>query len=159
MSDKYQIPSGFKIVSGGQTGADQAGLDWAIAHGVEHGGWCPKGRKTEVGVLAARYQLVETPSANYLERTEWNVRDSDATVIFTLSDTLTGGSKRTADFAEKLRKPWFHFKPRVHAKYLASFLARHKVMTLNIAGSRGSSAPQVGDLVAMALDNALEVAR
>jgi len=159
MTDRYPLPPGFRIVSGAQTGADQAGLDWAIAHGIPHGGWCPKGRKSEAGPIAARYLVAETPSTDYLERTEWNVRDSDATVIFTMEEALTGGSKRTAEFAAKHGKPWFHFKPRVHPKYLARFLDRHKVMTLNIAGSRGSNAPQVADLVTKALDNALEVAR
>jgi len=159
MTDRYPIPPGFRIVSGAQTGADQAGLDWAISHGIPHGGWCPKGRKSEAGPIAARYLVAETPSTDYLERTEWNVRDSDATVIFTMEETLTGDSKRTAEFAAKHGKPWFHFKPRVAPKYLAGFLARNKVVTLNIAGSRGSSAPEVGKLVTMALDNALNVAR
>ena len=68
------------IVSGGQTGADRAALDWALAHGVECGGWCPKGRKAEDGPIDAKYPLKETSSSSYLQRTEWNVRDSDATV-------------------------------------------------------------------------------
>jgi hypothetical protein len=54
-----------KIVSGGQTGADMAGLDWAIANGLEHGGWCPKGRKCEAGRIDAKYQLLETAGSNY----------------------------------------------------------------------------------------------
>jgi hypothetical protein len=155
MTDRYPIPPGFKIVSGGQTGADQAGLDWAIVHGIPHGGWCPMGRKTEDGVLDERYLVMETPSSNYLERTEWNVRDSDATVIFTMTEELSGGSKRTAEFAEKLGKPWFHFKPRVDPKYLARFLTRHQVIVLNVAGSRESTSAGIGDLVADALDRAL----
>lgn len=157
MTDRYPIPPGFRIVSGGQTGADQAGLDWAIAHGIPHGGWCPKGRKTEVGVADERYLLRETPSSNYLERTEWNVRDSDATVIFTMTEELSGGSKRTAEFAEKLGKPWFHFKPRADPKYLARFLARHSVAVMNVAGSRESGAVGIGELVARALDQALVI--
>lgn len=72
------------------------------------GGWCPKGRKAEDGVIDSRYQLRETPSADYLQRTEWNVRDSDGTVIFTVTDKLTGGSRRTADFAAKHHKPCLH---------------------------------------------------
>jgi putative molybdenum carrier protein len=154
---KYSIPKGFKIVSGGQTGADQAGLDWAIAHGIRHGGWCPKGRKTESGILDSRYSVAETPSSNYLERTEWNVRDSDATVIFTLAEELSGGSKRTEDFAKQLGKPCFHFKPRVDPKYLAQFLERNNVVVLNVAGSRESSAAGIGEMVARALDAALEL--
>ena len=62
-----------KIVSGGQTGADRAALDFAIKHGIPHGGWCPKGRLAEDGSLDLRYQMQETPSQGYVQRTEWNV--------------------------------------------------------------------------------------
>lgn len=86
-----------KIISGGQTGADRAALDFCIENGFPHGGWCPKGRKALDGPLSENYHLSETPSANYLQRTEWNARDSDATVIFTLGDAVTGGSRRTAE--------------------------------------------------------------
>jgi hypothetical protein len=65
------------ILSGAQTGADRAGLDWAILHDIPHGGWCPKGRKAEDGVIPPHYRTNETPSASYLQRTEWNVRDSN----------------------------------------------------------------------------------
>ena len=88
-----------KIVSGGQTGADRAGLDWALAHNVECGGWCPKGRKAEDGPINPEYPLKETPSDSYIQRTEWNVRDSDATILFSIEPTLTGGSLRTMEFA------------------------------------------------------------
>src|SRR6185503_1790424 len=50
-----------QIVSGGQTGADRAALDWAIDHGVAHGGWCPKERKAEDGTIPGHYSLRETP--------------------------------------------------------------------------------------------------
>jgi hypothetical protein len=70
-------------------------------HDIPHGGWCPKGRKAEDGVIPPHYQLTETPSASYLQRTEWNVRDSDGTVIFTIAAKLAGGLKRTAEFANK----------------------------------------------------------
>lgn len=158
MEDVYVVDDSFTIVSGGQTGADQAGLDWAIAHGLKHGGWCPKGRKTEDGVLAGAYLLTETPSASYLQRTEWNVRDSCATLVFTLTDKLDGGSKRTADFAERLGKPWLHVRPGVHPKYVARFLARHGVKKLNIAGKRESGAPGVSRFVDEILSQALQVA-
>ena len=74
-----------KIISGGQTGADRAALEFAIKQGIPHGGWCPKGRRSEDGQIDAKYQLQETPSSNYLQRTEWNVRDSDGTVIFSIA--------------------------------------------------------------------------
>ena len=63
-----------KIISGGQTGADRAALDFAIAHGIPHGGWCPAGRRAEDGGLDPRYQLKETPSSNYTQRTEYVVK-------------------------------------------------------------------------------------
>ncbi len=151
----YLLPPSFRIVSGGQSGADRAGLDWALAHQVDHGGWCPKGRRSEEGQIPPHYLLSETPLSNYLQRTEWNVRDSDATVIFTLDDKLDGGSKRTAQFADKLRRPWMHFRPGVHEKFLAGFLQRHHVLTLNVAGKRESSAPGTHAFVTSMLDRCL----
>lgn len=142
MDDRFIPPREFKIVSGGQSGADQAGLDWAMSRDLPHGGWCPKGRKSETGPLDQRYSLSETPTTNYVERTEWNVRDSDATLIFTLTGKLDGGSRRTAELAAKLGKPYIHIHPRVHPQYIVLFLTKNNVKTLNIAGKRESSAPE-----------------
>jgi len=77
-----------KIVSGGQTGADRAALDWAIKNGIPHGGRCPKRRKAEDSPIDVRYRLKETPSSNYTQRREWNVRDSDGTVVFSLRERV-----------------------------------------------------------------------
>ena len=63
MNTKILPESGLKIVSGGQTGADRAALDWAIAHQIPYGGWCPKGRLAEDGIIAPCYNLIETPSS------------------------------------------------------------------------------------------------
>lgn len=158
MDEVFLAGDGFTLVSGGQSGADRAALDWAIGHGIRHGGWCPRGRKTEDGPLPERYLLQETPTAGYLQRTEWNVRDSDATLIFTLDDKLDGGSKRTAAFADGLGKPWLHVRPGVHPKYVARFLTRHGVKTLNVAGKRESSAPGIGTLVEQVLSQAVRTA-
>src|ERR1019366_2064013 len=97
-----------KIISGGQTGADRAALDWAIKNGILHGGWCPKGRRAEDGPIDARYQLKETPSSDPVQRTEWNARDSDGTVIFSVGKRLSGNSFETLDFAIKHQKPYLH---------------------------------------------------
>jgi hypothetical protein len=93
------------------------------------------------GPLAPQYLLRETPSRRYLERTEWNVRDSDATLIFTLGGTLEGGSARTADFARVLGKPWLRVKAGAATVPIAKFLAERHVVTLNVAGTRASRAP------------------
>jgi hypothetical protein len=137
-----------KIISGGQSGADRAALDVAIRYGFPYGGWCPKGRKAEDGVIPAQYQLVETPSASYLQRTERNVRDSDGTVIFTISSQLSGGSKRTAEFAARHRKPWIHVARRAAtyvdpALLLERFVEENGICVLNVAGTRGSKEPDV----------------
>lgn len=135
------------IWSGGQTGADRAGLDFAIAEGIPHGGWCPKGRKAEDGQIPARYQLSETPRADYLQRTEWNVRDTDGTVVFTVGVALGGGSKRTADYAIKHRKPFLHLSSQgsgeASGTLLRQFIAQHGIRVLNVAGTRSSKEPEV----------------
>ena len=139
-----------KIVSGGQTGADRAALDWAIFHDIPHGGWCPKGRKAEDGILSVQYQLTETPSASYPQRTQWNVRDSDGTVIFTMASKLSGGSKLTADAAIKLGRPWIHLSPSSSyepARELLRFLSENNIEVLNVAGTRGSKEPDVAAFV------------
>src|SRR5207302_1740042 len=100
--------------SGGQTGADRAALDFAIEHGIPHGGSCPKGRLAEDGKIDAIYQLEETSTQVYAERTEKNVCDSDGAVIFTMSAELGGGSLATAGFAKRHRKPCIHLHPDVN---------------------------------------------
>jgi hypothetical protein len=96
-----------KLISGGQTGADRAALDVAIDLGIPHGGWLPKGRKTEAGRLPAKYQLNELPTDSYPKRTEQNVIDSDGTLIVS-HGPLTGGSDYTRQMAEKHGKPLMH---------------------------------------------------
>lgn len=136
-----------KIISGGQTGADRAALDFAIERGIAHGGWCPLGRLAEDGVISQRYQLRETPLPDYAQRTEWNVRDSDGTVIFSISKVLTGGSKLTADFAAQYNKPCLHLSEAAYGRSatrkLRAFVTRHGIKCLNVAGSRESVEPGV----------------
>ena len=140
-----------KIVSGGQTGADRAALDWAMANSIPYGGWCPLGRLAEDGKIDAQYNLRETPKADYLQRTEWNVRDSDVTAIISLAPQLTGGSLATAKLASDLRKPCLHLSglqdAPENARQLADFLRRHEVQILNVAGPRASGEPDVGAFI------------
>ena len=145
-----------KIVSGGQTGADRAALDWAIRNGVPCSGWCPKGRRAEDGVLEATYPLKESSSRSYLQRTEWNVRDSDGTVVFSLGPKLAGGSLRTVHFARKHDKPWLHVSAAdpAAAERLRSFLEDNVIGILNVAGPRESKEPHVGRFVETMLDRA-----
>lgn len=142
-----------RILSGGQTGADRAALDWAIARGIAHGGWCPRGRRAEDGPIAPRYALIETPSRAYEQRTRWNVRDSEGTLIVSRSPTLTGGSAFTARCAERLAQPCLHAHPGADdPQTIRAFLERHRIRTLNVAGPRASTDPQIYDYVTEVLE-------
>ena len=136
-----------KIISGGQTGVDRAALDFAIARGIPHGGWCPRGRLAEDGVIPSRYHLKETPDEDSSQRTEWNVRDSDATVIFSIGVNLSGGSRKTEQLAIRYQKPCLHLarerEGNSAASKLAGFLVSHPIKTLNVAGPRASEEPGV----------------
>lgn len=92
------------ILAGGQTGVDRAALDWAISHGIAHGGWCPRGRTAHDGPLPERYQLNETEAIGYSQRTRMNVRDADATLIIH-HGLLVGGTRLTLRFADEMEKP------------------------------------------------------
>jgi hypothetical protein len=131
-----------KIISGGQTGVDRAALEWALANGVPHGGWCPKGRKAEDGVIPRRFRLKETGSGSYAVRTRWNVRDSNGTVIFSLRRQLAGGSRLTAATARKLGKPLLHLTAADGAaecaRRLDAFIRDRGIAVLNVAGPRAS---------------------
>ncbi|HUJ00645.1 MAG TPA: putative molybdenum carrier protein [Usitatibacter sp.] len=133
-----------RILSGGQTGVDRAALDAALACGLAVGGWCPKGRRAEDGVIAERYPLVETPSKRYEQRTRWNVRDSDATLILALGE-LSGGSRLTADAARSAAKPLLVGRLDLYdtARVVEEFVEAHRVRTLNVAGPRESRWPGI----------------
>ena len=146
-----------RIRSGGQTGVDRAALDFAIERHVDYAGWCPRGgwaedRTSPPGLLAEYPQLRATPSAAPEQRTEWNVRDGDATLILIPAQmrVLTGGTRYTKACAEYL-----HARPylvatvegvaaaRQVARWIGT-LARQKPdgpLELNVAGPRESTSP------------------
>jgi len=102
-----------------------------------------------------RYRLKETPDSDPSQRTEWNVRDSDGTVIFSIQPILEGGSKKTAEFAEKLQKPRLHLCQESDgesaAEKLLAFLVEHRIKALNVAGPRQSEEPEIGKFVTQTL--------
>ena len=148
-----------EIRSGGQTGADRAALDWAIGRGLPHGGWCPRGRLAEDGRLARCYQLQETPSAGWSQRTRWNVRDSDGTLIVNLG-RLEGGSLLTRRVATQLGRPCLVLQldrgveERPVAE-LRAWLAKHRIRRLNVAGPRESKRPGIASVTRELLDRAI----
>jgi hypothetical protein len=132
-----------RIVSGAQTGADRAALDFALERGIPIGGWVPKGRLAEDGRIPERYAgLVETGSTDPAVRTAANVRDSDATLILS-HGPLDGGSLFTHREATRIDKPVLHLDLAqltlaAAADRLRAWLAEVRPATLNVAGPRES---------------------
>jgi hypothetical protein len=150
-----------KIVSGGQAGADRAGLDAAIAAGVPHGGWCPAGRWAEDGTIPAGYDLQETAARNPIVRTRRNVAESDATLIFAFGPPA-GGSLATVSVARRIGRPYLVIDldaaddagivRRITAWLESLTSAGEAGLVLNIAGTRGSRAPGIYERVRTILD-------
>jgi hypothetical protein len=146
-----------KIVSGGQTGVDRAALDVAIERGMAWGGWCPKGGWAEdlpepPGLLANYPHLKETPERHPLQRTEWNVRDSNAMLVVTDSQGLSVsiGTQRAYHWAHQHGKPLLIVDagdPEAPQRAAAWMQAQRKRfgpdLALNLAGPRESEAPGI----------------
>ncbi len=100
-------------------------------------------------MIPDRYLLTETPSANYRQRTTWNVRDSDGTLILSLRTQLEGGAKATQEIADRLGRPCLHVHPGNAESAVISefFVEQHGIRVLNVAGPRESSQPGVGKFV------------
>ena len=137
------------IISGGQTGADRAALDFAAVpySSYTHGGWAPQGRVAEDGRIPAKYQLTELAEGGYRQRTRRNVEDSDGTLIVNIG-ALDGGTLVTKRFAEKAGKPHFIAQldgaaPTKTAADVLAWLRAHDIKTLNVAGPREGKRPGI----------------
>ncbi|HRV58989.1 MAG: putative molybdenum carrier protein [Solirubrobacterales bacterium] len=154
-----------KIVSGGQTGVDRAALDAGIAIGIPYGGWCPKGGLAEdmpdpPGLLEPYPELTETPSDDVSQRTEWNVRDSDATLIIRPEGSKSPGTDLTIELAARMNRPCRTVDPESNdavAEVLAFIESIGPEAVLNVAGPRESGAPGIyeaaRDLLTRSLSN------
>lgn len=128
------------IIAGGQTGVDRAALDVAESLNlINAGDWYPRDRLAGDGRIQSGSHLQETHIANYQEHTEWNVRNSDATLILVLGE-LQPGTLHTIEMAKKHNKP--HFLCSLENNREANFYAimnwfdKAQIRTLNIAGPR-----------------------
>ncbi len=132
------------VISGGQTGVDRATLDAAMAAGLPVGGWCPRGRRAADGVIDARYPLRETPSADYAERTAWNVRDADGTLVLVRAKP-DGGTALTIREAERQGKPCLvhRLAGMEGVEKVREWIAREGLRALNVAGPREEEAPGI----------------
>ena len=119
---------------------DRGALDAAIALGIEHGGWCPRGRLAEDGRIPEMYQLTEADSADYWVRTEKNVVDSDGTLIIFVRK-LGGGTELTHRLTLKHGKPCLlvDLQDDPDPCSAGSWIEDNRIEILNVAGPRGSS--------------------
>lgn len=131
-----------KIISGGQTGVDRAALDAAMANNIPYGGWCPKGRKAEDGIIADKYLLKETVTDNYSERTKLNIRDSDGTLVlvYKIPVDVNDGTILTINYAQEEKKPLLIIaldNPELVSN-IQHWIDKNNLQILNIAGPRES---------------------
>jgi len=133
-----------KIISGGQTGADQGGLLAAREANYQTGGWLPKGWMTETGPRPdlADFGCHVIDSNDYVARTQANVSDSDGTIRFA-NDFNTAGERATLGAIKKQGKPFFDVDIRNPASVdeVANWICEEEIEILNIAGNRESVAP------------------
>jgi hypothetical protein len=146
-----------KVTSGGQSGVDRAALDAAIACGVEYGGWCPRGGWAEdfpqpPGLRVNYPRLIETPSADPAQRTEWNVRDANAVLIVVdeAGVAVSKGTTLAVGLAERYRRPALTIDPNAQdaRARTTAWLAEHRGVfgdgfVLSIGGPRESEAPGI----------------
>jgi len=155
-----------KIVSGGQSGVDRGALDAALAAGISCGGWCPRGRRAEDGPIASRYPLQETMTERYEDRTEFNVRDSDATLVIA-PPFPAGGTAYTLYQIEQYGRPWAvvdleriaasseHLESE--SERIRTWIRTHNIRVLNVAGPRESKRPGAAATTEQFLRRVLEL--
>ncbi len=123
---------------------------------IQHGDWCPAGRRTEDGVAPDLYCLRETPERNYRQRTKWNVRDSDATLIITPAAELAGGSQFTQELAQKIDRLCLHiYRCNEWREWIRIFFGTNSTSILNVAGLRSSGEAGIEQFVHEVLDEML----
>lgn len=144
-----------RIISGGQTGVDQAALLIASEMGIETGGWCPHGGLDENNhSILGQYNLKEIPGLNLEEsipeRTKRNIDDSDGTLIIVPSildaDKIPDGTTLTVEHAKQKNKPYLiiAMNDTHYVETITSWIVNHNIKVLNIAGPRESSYPGIG---------------
>jgi len=137
-----------KVISGGQTGVDRAGLDAALELGIPHGGWCPSGRRAEDGSVPSIYLLQETPSWDYRDRTGKNIQEADVTLVLYWGKP-SGGTAFTIQEAFRLGKicHYVDLEKYPHSEGIVKRLKKESGSVLNVAGPRESSHPGAQETV------------
>jgi len=148
-----------KMISGGETGASQAGWRAAKAFGVATGGWMRKGFLTDDGrhpEFAELFAAAELPTESHAARSEQNVRDSDATVWF--GQTTTSGAHATVVACLTFVKPFLPVDPGAAFEpwHVTRWIVENQIKTLNVAGNGEHDEPGIGDRAERFLGEVLE---
>ncbi len=132
-------PNNLNIISGGQSGVDRAALDFAMQHKIPCGGWCPKGRQAEDGIIPEVYPLKETASTVHSVRTRLNINDSDGTLIIFINE-MDEGTNYTRRYAEETGKPVYMIseKEKTDQRGFMNWMMKNNIRVLNVAGPRES---------------------
>jgi len=148
-----------KIISGGQTSADQAALDAAIKLGIDHGGWIPKGRTTETGTLHENYNLREMPTDDYSKCIEQNVKDSKGTLIIfygKLTGDLYRAERETLKHKHQLLGVDLNQTIAFHAASLVNdWIQLRYIDVLYVVGPGAAANPHAGKHTKLMLERAL----
>ena len=148
-----------KIISGGQTNADQAALDAAIKLGIDHGGWIPEGRTTETGILPENYNLQEMPTDDYYKCIEKNVKDSKGTLIIfygKLAGDLYRAERETLKHKHQLLGVDLNQTIAFHAASLVNdWIQLRHIDVLYVVGPGTTENPHAGKHTRLMLERAL----
>ncbi len=143
-----------KIISGGQTGVDLAGLDAAKKNGLETGGWMPRKWQNLEGQqphFATLYGMHEHKNVGYAPRTKQNVVDSDGTLIIATNQS-SPGTRLTISAAKLFRKEMLVCNADYSADMIYNWIIDNKFKIVNIAGNSEQTSPGIYDQAFKILD-------
>ncbi len=141
------MPFKIVIITGAQMGVERASLDWALKHEFPHGGWCPKGLLGAAEPLDPRYKLKEGETENVLEAVGSNVRDAEATLVFTIAPKAAGTAQKAVSAARKQKKPVLHVHRGILgvSEKIVGFIDKYYVRRLHVTGSGDTDEPGISD--------------
>lgn len=144
------------IISGAQTGVERSTLEWTLKYELPHGGWCPKGLLSSADAPDSRFKLKETESDDVLEAISSNVRDAEATLVFTLAAKAAGTAQKAVSTAKKQKKPVLHVHRGILgvSEKIVAFLDKHYIRRLHITGSTEADEAGLGAWAASELEKA-----
>ena len=160
MSAMSVASKGLKVISGGQTGAERAALDAALAQGLSIGGWCTRDRWAEDGAIPDHYPLAQTRTEDLHVRTMRNVECSSATLLLTRG-SLMGACRLSADTARSVCRPLLVVDLEAQSEdpvdTIVGWLKQVRPAVLNVSGPRESNAPGIYEQALCLLNIALDL--